>query len=79
MAALATDFQMQPKTRAVVTGHIRSLIEKFGERFPWSSRRNKRRQAINALAIMVGGLILARVVDDPELSNEILVGSLEGL
>ena len=79
MAALATDFQTQPKARAVVTRHVRSLIEKFGQRFPWSSRRNKRIQAINALATMVGGLILARVVDDPKLSDEILGGSLESL
>ena len=79
MAALATDFQTQPKTRAVVTHHIRSLISKFGERFPWSSKRNKRKQAIHTLATMVGGLILARVVNDPELSNEILGSSLETL
>lgn len=79
MAALATDFQTQPKTRAVVTRHVRSLIEKFGERFPWSSRRNKRKQAIQALTRMVGGLILARVVIDPELSSEILRSSLDDL
>jgi TetR/AcrR family transcriptional repressor of nem operon len=79
MAALATDFHAQPKTRAVVTRHVRSLVEKFAERFPWSSRRNKRKQAINALATMVGGLILARVVDDPELSNELLGISLMDL
>ena len=79
MAALATNFHSQPKTRAVVTHHIRSLIEKFSERFPWSSRRNKRKQSIHALAAMVGGLILARVVDDPELSNEILGSLLESL
>ncbi len=78
MAALAADFYTQPKTRAVVTRHVRSLIETFGEKFPWSSRRNKRKQAINALATMVGGLILARVVDDPELSTEILDSPLTG-
>ena len=72
MAALATDFRTQPKTRAVVTRHVQTLIEKFGEKFPWSSKRQKRKQAIHALAAMVGGLILARVVDDPELSDEIL-------
>ena len=79
MAALATNFQTQPKARAVLTRHVRSLIEKFGERFPWSSRRNKRKQAINALATLVGSLILARVVNDPELSDEILGSSLESL
>ena len=76
MAALATDFQRQPKTRAVVTHHVRTLIDKFEERFSWSSRRNKRKQAINALATMVGALILARVVDDLQLSNELLGSSL---
>jgi TetR/AcrR family transcriptional repressor of nem operon len=79
MAALATDFRTQPKTRAVVTKHVRTLIEKSCERFPWSSRRSKRKQAINALATMVGGLILARVVDDAELSDEILANVREGL
>ncbi len=79
VAALATDFQTQPKTRVVVTRHIRSLIQKFGERFPWSSKRKRRNQAIHALATMVGGLILARVVDDPELSDEILGSALDGL
>lgn len=69
---LSYRFSHQPKTRAVITRHVQSLIHKFGEKFPWASRRSKRKQAINALAAMVGGLILARVVDDPELSNEIL-------
>ena len=78
MAALATDFKTQPKTRAVLTHHIQSLIAKFGERFPWSSRSKARKQAINALAAMVGALILARVVDDPQLSDEILSSSLGG-
>ena len=76
MAALATDFHTQPKTRAVITRHVQSLIEKFGDKFPWSSRRKRRKQAINALAAMVGGLILARVVDNPELSDEILGSAL---
>ncbi len=76
MAALATDYRTQPKTRAVVTRHVQSLIERFGAKFPWSSKRQKRKQAIAVLATMVGGLILARVVDDPALSNEILNTSL---
>ena len=79
MAALATDFHTQPKARAVLTRHVRGLIEKFSERFPWSSRRSKRKEAIHALATMVGGLILARVVDDSELSDEILSSALESL
>ncbi len=79
MAALATDFRTQPKTRAVITHYVQSLIARFGQRFPWFSRRKGRKQAINALATMVGALILARVVDDPELSTQILTTSAEGL
>ena len=79
MAALATGFKTQPKTRNVMTIHVESLIVKFGEKFPWSSRRKARKQAIQALATMVGALILARVVDDSQLSNEILKTSLEYL
>jgi TetR/AcrR family transcriptional regulator, transcriptional repressor for nem operon len=79
MAALATNFQTQPKTRSVVTQHVRTLIEKFEGKFPWSARRNKRKQAIQALALMVGSLILARIVNEPELSSEILGSSIQGL
>ena len=79
MAALATDFQTQPKARAVVTQHVRGLIDRFGEKFPWSPKRSKRKQAIQTLAIMVGSMVLARVVDDSELSDEILGSALDSL
>ncbi len=79
MAALATDYRSQPKTRAVVTRHVRTLVEEFASRLPWPSRRTKRAQAIHALATMVGSMILARVVDDPTLSDEILRSARQGL
>ena len=79
MAALATNFQTQPKARSVVTRHIQRLITKFGDHFPWPRRRNARQEAIRALASMVGGVILARAVDEPELSDEILREVLAGL
>ncbi len=79
MAALATDFRSQPKTRSVVTNYIKVLVDKLGDHFPWSPRRNARKEAIRALASMVGGMILARAVDDQELSDEILKEVLEGL
>ena len=79
MAALATDFRSQPKARSVVTNHIRMLIGKFGDHFPCSPRRNARKEAIRALVSMVGGVILARAVDDEDLSDEILREVLESL
>jgi len=79
MAALATDFRPQPKTRSVITSYIRRLIEKMTNHFPWSPRRNARKEAIRALASMVGGVMLARAIEDQALSDEILKEVLEGL
>ena len=79
MAALATNFSQHPQARSVMTGHIQKVIDGFVEKFPWSSRRAKRKQATQALALMVGGLMLARVVDDPALSDEILRNALDAL
>ena len=79
MTALATDFRAQPKARAVVTRHIQRLIARFGDHFPSRRRRNARQEAIRALASMVGGVILARAVDEPALSDEILREVLAGL
>ncbi len=79
MAALSTDFKDQPRTRGVLTGYIRNLIGRMTERFPWPRRPKARTAAIRALASMVGGVMLARVVDDPALSEEILKEVLEGL
>ena len=79
MASLATDLRGTPKAREVVTRYIRDLIHKMSEHFPWSPRRTARKQAIRALSTMVGAVMLARVVDDQELSDEILREVLEGL
>ncbi len=79
MASLATDFRDVPKARTVVTTYVRDLIGKMSVHFPWSPRRHARKQAIRALAAMTGAVMLARVVDDQELSDEILREVLEGL
>ena len=79
MAALATDFSNHPKARAVMTQHIRSVIDGIANKFPWSPRRTRRKQATQALALMVGGLILSRVVDDPALSDALLRDTLDAL
>ena len=79
MAALATDFSNHPKARAVMTQHIRRVIDGLANKFPWSPRRARRKQATQALALMVGGLILSRVVDDPVLSDALLRDTLDAL
>jgi TetR/AcrR family transcriptional regulator, transcriptional repressor for nem operon len=41
-------------------------------RFRWKRKPAARRNAIHLLSATVGALILARAVDDPRLSDEIL-------
>ncbi|HEX4327189.1 MAG TPA: TetR/AcrR family transcriptional regulator [Burkholderiales bacterium] len=55
------------------------LLDMLGKTMPERSRQARRRKAIAAMAEMVGAVILARAVDDPALSKEILVAASQGL
>jgi TetR/AcrR family transcriptional repressor of nem operon len=46
-------------------------------RFGW--KRNARKKAVHLLSAAVGALVLARAVDDPQLSDEILETVRESL
>lgn len=70
------------KVRRSITGGVRSLVEILARIVPGKSRVAKRRIALATFASMVGALVLARAVDDPELSEEILdaaYGSIQRL
>jgi TetR/AcrR family transcriptional repressor of nem operon len=71
MPALAPEIgRIGGPSRAVFEERLRGLIEMIGQHLdpdsPYSSR------AIPAIAMCVGGLMLARAVDDPKLSDQIL-------
>ncbi len=72
IAALASEIGREPSVRAAVTTHIKALIDKVAAKFPWPAKRDPRAEAIRMTASLVGALILARAVDDPALSEEIL-------
>ncbi|MBL7251378.1 TetR/AcrR family transcriptional regulator [Alloalcanivorax marinus] len=73
VAALASDAPRQSApVRAAMTGSVRRLIALVESALPGHRAARKRRQALAATAAMVGGLILARAVDDDALSNEFL-------
>jgi TetR/AcrR family transcriptional repressor of nem operon len=72
MAALGTEIGREPVARASFTAHLKTSVERFAAYFPWSKKRNKRRNAIRTLSTLVGAMILARAVDDPAFSDEIL-------
>lgn len=72
MAALGTEISREPVARASFTAHLKTSVERFAAYFPWSKKRNHRRQAIRTLSTLVGAMILARAVNDPAFSEEIL-------
>jgi TetR/AcrR family transcriptional regulator, transcriptional repressor for nem operon len=83
IAALAADASRHgPKVRRSITEGVRSLVEILAGIVPGKSRVAKRKVALSTFASMVGALVLARAVDDPEMSEEILsatAGSIQRL
>ncbi|WP_196493036.1 hypothetical protein [Burkholderia territorii] len=48
------------------------MLERFVESGSKARKKHARRDAIHILSSIVGALVLARAIDDPELSQEIL-------
>lgn len=70
-AALGADFPRgDPALRAVVSGELSELADILAAGFP--DPHTAREQALATAALCVGGITLARAVDDPELSETIL-------
>jgi TetR/AcrR family transcriptional regulator, transcriptional repressor for nem operon len=73
LAAVGSDVSRQgPAARRAVTAHIRSAVELLTKLVPGKARAARRRQAISTYATLVGAMVMARAVDDRELSQEIL-------
>ncbi len=73
VAALGSDVGRQaPPIRRVVTEGIHALVEQLMRLVPGKSKSARRRQALSDFAAMVGAVIIARAVDDPELSKDVL-------
>lgn len=79
MAALGSEVRREPEARGAMTRFIHSFVDRLANRFPWQKPRNARRDAIRVTAAMVGGLILARAVNDDAFSKEILQVVADGL
>lgn len=58
--------------RAAFTEGVRSLVDILTRLVPGRSKQAKREKALAMYASMVGALVLARAVDDAELSEELL-------
>jgi TetR/AcrR family transcriptional regulator, transcriptional repressor for nem operon len=74
IAALGADLARQGKAiRHGLTAHVREQLDLLTGMLKTGNTAARRHRAIETLAGMVGALTLARAVDDPVLSEEILV------
>lgn len=73
VAGLAAEVRHQcPAARASMAAGLRAQIDRMSTGFPDADAGDRRRAAIGSWAAMVGAVILARAVDDPALSDEVL-------
>jgi TetR/AcrR family transcriptional regulator, transcriptional repressor for nem operon len=72
IAALASEIAREPAVRSAMTAHVKAMVAKMSSHFPWKKGRSARGEAIRMLSCVLGALILARAIDDEELSREIL-------
>lgn len=80
VAALATETVRQPgDARAAMTESLRRQIDRLTPLADGADEAEKRGAAIGNWAAMVGALILARMSDDADLSDEVLSATHEWL
>ncbi|WP_109482181.1 TetR/AcrR family transcriptional regulator [Paraburkholderia sp. C35] len=72
MSALAGEIAREPAAQCAFTRHVAGMVEGFTESLAKAKKKNASRHAIHALSSIVGAIVLARAVDDPQLSEEIL-------
>jgi TetR/AcrR family transcriptional repressor of nem operon len=77
IAALGCDAAREGESvRSALTAGLEPVLALLSNVVPGRSKAQRRRKAIAALAEMVGAMILARAVNDPALSDEILAATL---
>ena len=76
MASLGVETgRATPEAKAEMTAGLRRQIEALARTAPGGTTAAKRERAIGSWSAMVGGLVLARMSDDPELSDELLAAT----
>jgi len=79
-AAVGSDVARQPRSvRRAFTDGVRKRLDTIRGLVPGRLSAARRRKAIATLAGLVGALVLARAVDDPALSDEILSATAASL
>ena len=73
LAALGSEVTHQPSTvRHAATEELRTLFDEAAAHLPGQTREHRRDLAMTTMASLVGGLILSRMVDEEDLSNQLL-------
>jgi len=73
IAALGSDAARQPRSvRRALTDGFRVRLDAWMKLVPGRSVAARREKALVAMATLVGALVIARAVDDPALSDEML-------
>ena len=80
LAALGSETVRQaPEVRRVTTRHIKETIDLFARQSPDWGQPAAHERALVTLSTLVGALMLARVVDEPELSDSLCQAALKHL
>jgi AcrR family transcriptional regulator len=80
LAALGSETSRQaPEVRRVATRHIKEMVDLLARQSPDWGQPGAHQRALLTLSTMVGALLLARAVDEPELSDSLLDASLQHL
>jgi TetR/AcrR family transcriptional regulator, transcriptional repressor for nem operon len=67
------------RTRRVFSGRMEQMIDMLAAQFHGMPRKAARKQAMAALATMMGSLVMARIAGGGEFSDEILKAGREGV
>ncbi len=79
-SSLATEAARQTgPVRTAFTNGLRPALNALAKMAPGTTRTARRRKAIAIMAEMIGAMVMARAVDDIDLSDEILDASLRDL
>jgi TetR/AcrR family transcriptional regulator, transcriptional repressor for nem operon len=68
-----------PKTRKAFAAKLEQMIDMMADQIPDISRKAARKQAVSAIATMMGTLVMARVAGTGEFSEEILAAGREAV
>jgi len=80
LAALGSETSRQaPEVRRVTTRHIKAMVDLIARQSPDWGRPAAHEHALATMATMVGALVLARAVDEPALSDDLLDAALKRL